>query len=610
MPPPGRKSHDRGVSAQQRGVRAAPYEPSSASTEQELRAILVRPVPAGSDQRRSALVSFLAPMPMVEKARLLTQLSAPRDPLTTLLRHQVHPSTVTLVLRMLEAGSGRQTARPAPERMTGDALKGEFLAISEAPLTSGPLTSIDDAAAGERADELYAELGGRGEAYSQPDPATQRQMDLDQRLHDATQRFDYTGIDLEYLKSTFEKPPVDNLGGRAQGYCRNLLQTSDGSLFPVNEAAITADAGKVVSKTGPETIGQPYFDHKQMTLAIRYPVHIGLASGEQKTYVFEVWWFADERSEYNALRGHAERASDFHPSAEARAIMGGEMQSTLNVLLGILMRPLVGDRILQAQMKREMLHAAVTGVGNKLADKAAGAVQRRMTGAGGEPDAPAAGRRRIDVSKSGALRQLRGATPDEVAEALTDPALYSVYKRSLSGDKKGQQAAADLNDLAAAIGEHSSDGPGGRARVNPTVAAAVWAMPENLRGVLIEKSLANTQYKGWYNVGATDRGFFPDIDFSLSTPGSGPQQRVSVKTVNPFTQGYEKQLGETLPAHVETIVTATDNLRRSGQRVPTTTVDVRMPPGSSVPGAALAQTLRALIPRDLAPYVKVQVGEF
>lgn len=76
MPPSGRKALDNGVS-QQRGVGAVPYKPSSGGTEREFQAILVRPVPAGSDQRRSALVSFLAPMPTVEKGRRTDRRRAP-----------------------------------------------------------------------------------------------------------------------------------------------------------------------------------------------------------------------------------------------------------------------------------------------------------------------------------------------------------------------------------------------------------------------------------------------------------------------------------------------------------------------------------------------------
>jgi hypothetical protein len=210
--------------------------------------------------------------------------------------------------------------------------------------------------------------------------------------------------------------------------------------------------------------------------------------------------------------------------------------------------------------------------------------------------------------RAGGAGQVKGGAPADVAKALADPSLYKVYQRSLRSGAKGEKAAATLDHLADAIAEHTGPAAGGKGKLDPTVANAVWALPENLRGVLIERTLARTQYKDWANVGKQDRGFFPDIDFGR-TPASGPQERVSVKTVSPFAKGYEKQISEKLPEHVESLVTGTLNSRRAGDDV-TTTLDVRMPAGSSVPARDLAATLRALVPQEARPYVKVVVDEF
>ena len=52
------------------------------------------------------------------------------------------------------------------------------------------------------------------------------------------------------------------------------------------------------------------------------------------------------------------------------------------------------------------------------------------------------------------------------------------------------------------------------------------------RGKLIEKILAETEYKDWYNIGASDRGYFPVIDFQKG------KQVVSLKTIDPTLSSY------------------------------------------------------------------------
>ena len=107
-----------------------------------------------------------------------------------------------------------------------------------------------------------------------------------------------------------------------------------------------------------------------------------------------------------------------------------------------------------------------------------------------------------------------------------------------------------------------------------------------------------------------NQGFFPDIDFAITTPGDGPQLRASVKTVNTFTKGYEKQLTETLPEHVDTIITSTQNDIKAGRRPAVTTIDIRVPPGSAIPKTDLINTLRDRVPKDLQKYIKIMVNEF
>ena len=357
-----------GIAREPRRKRGVGYEAVTTASEQEFRRILAKPVPAGSIERRTTLISFLEMLPVVEKARLLTQLSNPQDPLAVLLRRRVDASTVPMVLEVLRLGSGGQTAKRAPERMTDEALKAEFLSIMEAPIAAGRSeTSFEDVVAEERSTELYAEEAQRGLAYTTPDPATEHEMDLDFQLHQATQKFDYVGADLEHLKSKFERPPVNLLGGGSQGYYRTL-QVLEGGLSEVGESAVKSDAANISFVSGPQKIEAPYLDPKRLVLAVRYPVMMQLKSGATKTYIFEIWWFADGRNEYNVLAGFAERAASFNPSPEARFFLAGELQQGMAIRLGMLMRPLVGDRILAAQMKRELIAAVASGLVGHAAD--------------------------------------------------------------------------------------------------------------------------------------------------------------------------------------------------------------------------------------------------
>jgi hypothetical protein len=211
----------------------------------------------------------------------------------------------------------------------------------------------------------------------------------------------------------------------------------------------------------------------------------------------------------------------------------------------------------------------------------------------------------VNLSKAGAFKDLAGATAEEVADALNQPQLYDLYWETLRGSRKAMQ---QMSDLAQAIAEHVAISAAGKAKVNPTVSEALWKLQENFRGTLAEKVLAKTKYKGWIHAGALDRGFFPQIDFLA--PSASAEQRVSVKTVNPYAKSFEETLSEKLPAHLEDIVSGTDRYVAAGRRPPSITLDVRIPPGAAVPGEALTETLRALVPYHLKRYIKISVEEF
>jgi hypothetical protein len=216
----------------------------------------------------------------------------------------------------------------------------------------------------------------------------------------------------------------------------------------------------------------------------------------------------------------------------------------------------------------------------------------------------------IDLSKAGAMQKLVNANPsaEDLVNVLKDPGLFKIFKNSLQTSKAGAiQAANDLTELGNVIARFTVRKKNGVVTAERFVSDAVWSLPEHLRGVLIEHSLSPTQYQGWFRAGQLHGGFFPDVDYSLLKQGL--DQRASLKTVSPFAKGYEKQLTETLPAHLESLVTGTKNGRARGYKI-TALLDVRMPQGSDIARADLLKTLKDLIPKDVKDFVAAVVDEF
>ena len=200
------------------------------------------------------------------------------------------------------------------------------------------------------------------------------------------------------------------------------------------------------------------------------------------------------------------------------------------------------------------------------------------------------------------------ATPKQVADALRDTKIYEI-----SGNARrsgGLANNADIADLGAAIGKHVEPGARGAVSVDPAISDALWTLPADLRGVLIERALGSSVYKDWFNVGALDHGFFPQVDFASRPSGALQADLVSVKSINPMTKAFHGSTPYTLSEHVTDIVTASHNAARATGTYRTVTVDIRIPPGNAVAGRELQKTLRWFVPPDLAKYVRVVVHEF
>jgi hypothetical protein len=213
---------------------------------------------------------------------------------------------------------------------------------------------------------------------------------------------------------------------------------------------------------------------------------------------------------------------------------------------------------------------------------------------------------------TGMGRPGRGGVRDTLKK-LRDPEIFKLYRQSLRSSEKAAgtrvareaaKASAELDDIATSVARFvEADGT-----VNAKVADAVWALPENLRGVLIEKALSKSKYSNWFNVGSLDRGFFPEVDFALTSQAGAPL--VSLKTVNPYLKGYEDAVNGWLPHHVEEIVSGEINYIGRGYAPRKVTLEVIMPQKTSIPAEDLLNTLESHIPSNMRRYIKIEVNEF
>ncbi|MGZ8196424.1 MAG: hypothetical protein ACXWTH_12435 [Methylosarcina sp.] len=216
---------------------------------------------------------------------------------------------------------------------------------------------------------------------------------------------------------------------------------------------------------------------------------------------------------------------------------------------------------------------------------------------------------KIDLSKPGAMKGLANATAEDVVNVLRDPKLFNVFKQSLrTSEPAAIQAANDIMELGNQIARFTVRTEKGVVYAEKVVSDAAWALPGHFRGILIEHSLAASQYRDWFRAGQLDGGWFPDIDFRSLR--NALDQRVSLKTVDPFAKNYSTQLNETLVEHLETLVTGMRNSRARGYNNITVLLDVRMPLGTAIPRADLLKTLKDLIPKDLKQFVAALVDEF
>lgn len=206
------------------------------------------------------------------------------------------------------------------------------------------------------------------------------------------------------------------------------------------------------------------------------------------------------------------------------------------------------------------------------------------------------------------IKKLSKALPDVVGAALRDPDLYHLFKTSLGKGPDAVQAAEDIKELGRIAAQHMRREARGVYKMHPEVSKAIWEMPEHMRGVFVEHALSHTQYQGWFRAGQLDRGFFPQIDFALTS--RHPQMWASVKSVNPFARNYEMTLNEILPGHVDELVTGAYNSIKAGRSPGSIVLDVRLPPSSAVPKTDLLNTLRSRVPRDLQSLIKIRVEEF
>jgi len=99
-----------------------------------------------------------------------------------------------------------------------------------------------------------------------------------------------------------------------------------------------------------------------------------------------------------------------------------------------------------------------------------------------------------------------------------------------------------------------------------------WELSATERGAAIEKALAKTEYKDWYNVGAENNGYFPIIDFQKDN------DVVSLKTIDPTLPSYE---GDGATTQIFKYLDALNVDIKIDGELANKILDVRIPPGTN-----------------------------
>jgi hypothetical protein len=172
---------------------------------------------------------------------------------------------------------------------------------------------------------------------------------LDQTFHLATQRGDYSQVNPDSVTPRL-RGPRELLGGRSKGYYRWLEILSGGVLRQVSEPKGQALSASYLRTT--------YEDESRRILVLRQGFTLRLPGGDVKDFYVEIWWLADDESEFNALSGWAEETSE-----------GQE-----DIPYAMLSRAWAGDTALYFLMKRDLGVMAVNGAANV----AAGALLTRL----------------------------------------------------------------------------------------------------------------------------------------------------------------------------------------------------------------------------------------
>jgi len=123
------------------------------------------------------------------------------------------------------------------------------------------------------------------------------------------------------------------------------------------------------------------------------------------------------------------------------------------------------------------------------------------------------------------------------------------------------------------VAKYAALGAGGKT-LQERITKSVWSEPDVVRGALIHKRLAKTEYKDWYPVGEEASGKFDLVDFQ-----KGPNL-VSVKSVNTGGKTWMRRM----EAHIRQLSGRGVTVDGQPARM---WLDLRVPPG----GAAAAQPL-------------------
>ena len=124
----------------------------------------------------------------------------------------------------------------------------------------------------------------------------------------------------------------------------------------------------------------------------------------------------------------------------------------------------------------------------------------------------------------------------------------------------------------------------------------VWKLKATERGEVIEEILSSTEYKDWYNIGSSQRGYFPVIDFQNGN------KVISLKTIDPTLSSFS---GEKATERILEYLEELNRPIKVDGKLADKILDIRIPEGT-----ISKINVQDIITQSKDMGIKVQIKEF